>query len=891
MSALNSRELVPHGMAYGGVSVSLDGNTVVFQGNSGHNQSNVYIYNRLTDTVSLLMPGSGNAHIDGSGHFITMEGHPATSQSTGVDVLLASSLTQNPNITASLLSPQHIEFKTGLINGAANVTVSLAVQNGSLALDPSIDTLHLTVTPNGNSLQISGALDAVNNALQTGIVYTGSGPSPDTLTISVDGGTFQSQGIQYPSQTLTFDAQGHTISSAAILADISGTTNQGDNSVWSPEINADGRYITFESAAQEIVINGHVVSDVTVNGTIVHHYQGNGQSQVYVYDQASGTVEVVSVTPGNHTLSALGTAGSGTLGDNSDWPASFSADGRYVTFQSDAALVGADTNGTSDVYVYDRVTHATERVSVGVTHTNTLTAPQNDFLVTGVAGIQNQSGIAATADGGFTITWTDNIGTHAVSYDHFGNKVGDVNPSTAGGQSTSAQLANGNVVVVRAGQDANQGGIFGQIYSAGGTTIRSEFAINQTTTGDQSAPSITALENGGFLVAWQSKSGSDYDIVARAFDTTGAPVTNDTPLNTTTAGDQTAPQLATLANGSVVAMWQDSMTGIHARIFSDIVKTQSTADSYRPEISPDGRYVVFGTDASLVSSDTNTGNHTADTYVYDRVTQTIQLVSHDELGRLGAGNETLGNAVSSGGVIDVFGGVGLAFRDGPALQYVNGKILLASGPFADLVAGDGALTMTLHVAHGSLASAGSVVGLTYVTENGVLLDGHNGTLKVTGRAAAISLATQAGVLYTPAGGASGADAMTIQLVDANGGSFSTSEAFNWSSQGSGSVTEVSPLSFAGGSAAVVQNGIQFSGLSLTTINPPDHNLTVAISVGHGTLTPSAAAIALVQSGNLTILNGEDGNGGTIEITGSLADINAALTSGLTYTNQFGGPEL
>ena len=84
MSALNSSLHVPPGMAYGGVSVSLDGNTVVFQGNIGRNESNVYLYNRLTDTVSLLMPSGGNAHIDGSGRFIATEGHLQTLSSTAV---------------------------------------------------------------------------------------------------------------------------------------------------------------------------------------------------------------------------------------------------------------------------------------------------------------------------------------------------------------------------------------------------------------------------------------------------------------------------------------------------------------------------------------------------------------------------------------------------------------------------------------------------------------------------------------------------------------------------------------------------------------------------------------------------------------------------------------
>src|ERR1700730_14979082 len=41
------------------------------------------------------------------------------------------------------------------------------------------------------------------------------------------------------------------------------------------------------------------------------------------------------------------------------------ADGRYVAFDSNASnLVAGDTNGVSDIFVYDSVTHSTERVSV-----------------------------------------------------------------------------------------------------------------------------------------------------------------------------------------------------------------------------------------------------------------------------------------------------------------------------------------------------------------------------------------------------------------------------------------------------------------------------------------------------------------------------------------------
>ena len=45
--------------------------------------------------------------------------------------------------------------------------------------------------------------------------------------------------------------------------------------------------------------------------------------------------------------------------------ASLSSDGRYIAFQSTATnLVPGDTNGVSDVFVHDRLTGTTERVSV-----------------------------------------------------------------------------------------------------------------------------------------------------------------------------------------------------------------------------------------------------------------------------------------------------------------------------------------------------------------------------------------------------------------------------------------------------------------------------------------------------------------------------------------------
>jgi hypothetical protein len=107
-------------------------------------------------------------------------------------------------------------------------------------------------------------------------------------------------------------------------------------------ISADGRYVAFQSPASDLV-DGDT----------------NGDWDVFVYDRMSGETERVSVT---------------SSGRQSDPPRNFnryqlapsiSADGRYVTFRSEAPnLVPGDNNGVVDDFVRDRLTRKTERISV-----------------------------------------------------------------------------------------------------------------------------------------------------------------------------------------------------------------------------------------------------------------------------------------------------------------------------------------------------------------------------------------------------------------------------------------------------------------------------------------------------------------------------------------------
>ena len=76
----------------------------------------------------------------------------------------------------------------------------------------------------------------------------------------------------------------------------------------------------------------------------------NETSDIFVYDRQTGISERVSVSS------------TGEQANNHSFDPSISADGRYVAYETPASnLVADDTNGGSDIFVFDRQTHTTER--------------------------------------------------------------------------------------------------------------------------------------------------------------------------------------------------------------------------------------------------------------------------------------------------------------------------------------------------------------------------------------------------------------------------------------------------------------------------------------------------------------------------------------------------
>ncbi|MGE0360414.1 MAG: IPT/TIG domain-containing protein, partial [Vicinamibacterales bacterium] len=111
---------------------------------------------------------------------------------------------------------------------------------------------------------------------------------------------------------------------------------EGGGGSGSPALNEDGSLVAFESPGTAFVAN-----------------DTNGRPDVFVHDRGSQRTYRVSVA-----------SGGGQASGTSRFPA-LSGDGRVVAFVSDAPnLVNGDTNGRWDVFVHDRATSRTTRVSV-----------------------------------------------------------------------------------------------------------------------------------------------------------------------------------------------------------------------------------------------------------------------------------------------------------------------------------------------------------------------------------------------------------------------------------------------------------------------------------------------------------------------------------------------
>jgi len=343
-------------------------------------------------------------------------------------------------------------------------------------------------------------------------------------------------------------------------------------------VSSDGNVVAFYSFATNLVPG-----------------DTNAKADVFVHDRSTGLTERVSVD----------SAGA-EANENSTF-ATISADGGFVVFASAATnLVAGDTNGYWDIFVHDRSTGVTERVSVD-------SAGAEANWGSGYDG----DGLSISADGRWVAF--SSRASNLVAGDTNGIRDVFVRDRSAG--------TTERVTVDSSGAQAKWGGRCGAIsadgnvvafYSASPDLVASDTNgqadafVHDRTTGITERVSVDSA-------GAEANKGSDHSRIAISPD--GNIVAFVSAATNLVAGD---------TNGWLDIFVRDRSAGTTERVSVDSSGIEGNMNSWGPTISADARFVGFVSAASnLVPGDTNGWS---DVFVRDRTAGITERVSVDASG-------------------------------------------------------------------------------------------------------------------------------------------------------------------------------------------------------------------------------------------------------------------
>lgn len=303
--------------ASAGPVISADGNYVAFFSNSaslvsGQSDTNaandLFLYRRQDGTVTLVSHASSSSLTAGNG----------ASSGPFVDSILSSDgrYVAFESVASNLVAGQ-VDFNSApdvfLYDRTTGTSVLVSRASGST-----------TTTGNGTSKEPRISADGryvVFRSTATNLVsgQTDANGGDDVFLFDRDTGTL----------TLVSHVQGSAVTA-------------GNGTSQNPRISSDGGYAAFTSAATNLV-SGQ--TDPIASS-----------SDVFLYQRSSGSVTLVSRSAASAT----------TVGNDSSSAPDLSSDGSYVAFSSGATnlVTGqTDTNGSLDVFLYDRTSGTTTLVS------------------------------------------------------------------------------------------------------------------------------------------------------------------------------------------------------------------------------------------------------------------------------------------------------------------------------------------------------------------------------------------------------------------------------------------------------------------------------------------------------------------------------------------------
>ncbi len=416
------------------------------------------------------------------------------------------------------------------------------------------------------------------------------------------------------------------------LVSASSSGEQGNCTSSHGSVSADGRYVAFDSQASNLVAG-----------------DTNAMFDVFVHDRLTGYVERISVS----------SAGVEAQGGDS-YSQVVTPDGRYVVYNSSASnLVPGDTNGVHDVFLRDRLSGTTERISVSSA---------------GVEGNGSSSGPTISADGRYVA-----FASLATNF-----AAGDSNSGLdvfVRDRSLGLTWRISDTPIGDAGNHSSDGAVISQDAScvvfvsyasdlvSGDTNGEWDIFVYDTSTGNIERVSVSSSGVQANAQSYRGTVSSSGRYVAFQSQATNL------------AGSDT--------NGSISDVFvRDRLTATTECVSVSSTGERGDAWSSDPAISADGRCVAFESQATnLVGRDTN---DTTDAFLRNRVTGVTERVSVSSAGEqadYGSGTPTVNtdgryvvydsaatNLAGSGtnGVLDVFlrdrFGDGYAYPENVALS-------------------------------------------------------------------------------------------------------------------------------------------------------------------------------------------------------------------------------
>jgi Tol biopolymer transport system component len=346
---------------------------------------------------------------------------------------------------------------------------------------------------------------------------------------------------------------------------------EADDESEAAAVSADGRYVAFRSLATNLAAG-----------------DTNASYDVFVHDHQTAAIERVS-------LDSAGAEGNGDSGRPG-----ISGDGRYVAFRSIASnLVPGDTNGVADVFVHDRQTGATERVSVD----------SAGLQANGPSGSPGDSP-SVSADGRYVAFWSD--ATDLVASDTNGSADVFVRDRQAG---TTERVSVGS-----SGVEGNGDSIDAAISADGRHVAFSSLATNLVA-GDLGFSDVFVHDRLAGTTERVSVSSSGVKgngpSESPALSADGRWVAFESWAGNLVPGD-TSP-------GFVDIFVHDRQTGTTECVSLDPQGNVVNGDSMSAQVSGDGRYVAFSSLASKLVP--GAANGSWNIYVRDRVLGVTEIAS------------------------------------------------------------------------------------------------------------------------------------------------------------------------------------------------------------------------------------------------------------------------